>query len=148
MVFFGYIVFKLNIYKKTPAIISILVLSFIWFEIGFIILFIESIFNLYSLKLALHIFALGFVTTLLIGFGSRVVMGHAIPAQRIVADKLTIFIFVLTQIVVLSRITASILFLENSNIFMGFLHLSSMLWIVLFLIWSFRYARTLLRIEK
>ncbi len=148
MVFFGYIVFKLNIYKKTPAIISILVLSFIWFEIGFIALFVESIFNLYSLKLALHIFALGFVTTLLIGFGSRVVMGHAVPAQKIVADKLTIFVFVLTQIVVISRITASILFLEDSNIFMGFLHLSSMLWIVLFLIWSFRYARTLLRIKK
>ncbi len=148
MIFFGYIVFKLNIYKKTPAIISILVLSFIWFEIGFIVLFIESIFNLYSLKLALHIFALGFITTLLIGFGSRVVMGHAIPAQKIVADKLTIFIFVLTQIVVISRITASFLFLSDSNIFMGFLHLSSMLWIVLFLIWSFRYTRTLLRIKN
>lgn len=146
MIFFGYIVMNLNIYKKSPAIISILVLGFIWLEIGFIALFIESLFEIYSLKLALHIFALGFVATLLIGFGTRVVMGHAVPAQRIEADKLTKFIFVFTQVVVVSRITASVLFLNDSAIFMGFLHLSSWLWIVLFLIWCFRYAKTLVRI--
>ncbi|TLP40869.1 NnrS family protein [Arcobacter arenosus] len=148
MLFFGYIVMNLNIYKKTPAIIFILVISFIWLEVGFIALFLESIYEVYSLKLALHIFALGFVATLLIGFGSRVVMGHAVPAQQIVADKITKFIFVLTQVLVVSRICASILFLNDSTVYMGILHLSSWLWIVMFLIWTIRYAKTLTRIKS
>ena len=148
MLFFGYIVMNLNIYKKTPAIISILVISFIWLEVGFIALFLESIYEVYSLKLALHIFALGFVATLLIGFGSRVVMGHAVPAQQIVADKVTKFIFVLTQVLVVSRICASILFLNDSTVYMGILHLSSWLWIVMFIIWTIRYAKTLIRIKS
>ena len=148
MIFFSYIIFNLSIYKKTPAIISILVIAFVWLEIGFVVLFIESIFEIYSLKLALHIFALGFVANLLIGFGSRVVMGHAIPAQRIVADKLTVYIFALTQVLVISRIVASLLFLSDSAVFMGFLHLSSWLWIVLFIVWSYRYAKILLRIKS
>lgn len=148
MLFFGYIVMNLNIYKKTPAIISILVVSFIWLEVGFIALFLESIYEVYSLKLALHIFALGFVATLLIGFGSRVVMGHAVPAQQIVADKITKFIFVLTQVLVVSRICASILFLNDSTVYMGILHLSSWLWIVMFIIWTIRYAKTLIRIKS
>lgn len=146
MVFFGYIVMNLNIYKKSPAIISIKVLSFIWFEIGFIALFIESIFEIYSLKLSLHIFALGFVATLLIGFGSRVVMGHAVPSQAIKADGITKFVFVLTQVLVVSRISASVLFLTNSTIYMGILHLSLWLWIVMFIVWSFRYIKTLIRV--
>ena len=148
MIFFGYIIMNLNIYKKTPAIVSILVLALIWLEIGFIALFIESIFEIYSLNLALHIFALGFILTLLIGFGSRVVMGHAVPAQKIVADKITKFVFVLTQVVVVSRILASILFLNDSVVYMGFLHLSSWLWIFMFIIWSLRYAKTLTRIKS
>ncbi len=148
MIFFGYIVMNLNIYKKSPAIISIKVISFIWFEIGFIVLFIESIFEIYSLKLSLHIFALGFVATLLIGFGSRVIMGHAIPAQKIMADKITKFVFVLTQVVLVSRILASVLFLNDSMIYMGFLHLSSWLWIFMFIIWLVRYAKTLVRIKQ
>lgn len=72
-------------------------LALIWLEIGFISLFLESIFETSSLKLSLHIFAIGFVTNLLIGFGSRVVMGHAVPAQKIIADKITIFLFILTK---------------------------------------------------
>lgn len=145
--FFTYIVMNLNIYKKSPAIIFILVISFFWLVIGFVTLFIESIFEIYTLKLALHIFALGFVSTLLIGFGSRVVMGHAIPAQKIVADKITKFVFVLTQVVVVTRVLASVLFLNESNVYMGFLHFSSWLWIFIFIIWSIRYANTLIRIR-
>ncbi len=147
MIYFGYIVINLNIYKKTPPILAILVLSFIWLEIGFISLFVESIFEVYSLKLSLHIFAIGFVTNLLIGFGSRVVMGHAVPAQKIFADKITIFLFVLTQILVISRIIASLLFVAQSNTFMNILYVSSFIWIVLFVIWLLRYGKILLRIK-
>lgn len=147
MIYFGYIIINLNIYKKTPPILSILVVAFIWLEIGFIALFIESIFEIQSLKLSLHIFALGFVTNLLIGFGSRVIMGHAVPAQKIFADKITIFLFVLTQVIVISRILASVIFINDINIFMDILYLSSILWIVLFIIWTLRYGKTILRLS-
>ena len=147
MLYFGYIAINLNIYQKTPPILSILVISFIWLEIGFISLFVESFFEIQSLKLSLHIFALGFVTNLLIGFGSRVVMGHAIPTQKIFADKLTIFLFILTQFVIVSRILTSALFIIHVDFFMDFLYISSTLWIVLFVLWSVRYGKTLLRLN-
>ena len=146
MIFFGYITFNLNFYKKTPAIMSILVLGMIWFEIGMISLFLEAFFETQSLKLSLHIFALGFVTTLLIGFGSRVTMGHAVPAQKIVADSFTKFLFVFTQLVLLARVLASSLLIANNEIYIYILHLSATLWLVLFVLWSLRYGKTLLRL--
>ncbi len=147
MIYFGYIIINLNIYKKTPPILAILVIAFLWLEIGFISLFLESIFEIQSLKLSLHIFALGFVTNLLIGFGSRVIMGHAVPAQKIFADKITVFLFILTQIIVISRILASVMLISNINIFMNILYISSILWIALFIIWTFRYGKTILRLN-
>ncbi|QKF83079.1 NnrS family protein [Halarcobacter ebronensis] len=146
--FFGYTIYKLDFFKKTPAILSILVLGFLWFEFGFIILFIESLLNIYTLKLSLHIFALGFVTTLLIGFGSRVAMGHSVPPQPIIADKFTIFLFALTQILILSRIAVSISFMNDSNLYSISLSISIGLWIILFLLWFARYGKTILRVRN
>ncbi|MCI0501154.1 MAG: NnrS family protein [Epsilonproteobacteria bacterium] len=146
MIFFGYIIFNLNIYQKAPAILTILMVAFVWLEIAFVVLFLEAILETQSLMLAIHIFAIGFVGNLLVGFGSRVVMGHAVPAQKIEANKFTLYLFILLQIVVITRITASLLFLNNSPIFMGFLHLSAWLWIILFIGWVVRYGKTLLRV--
>jgi uncharacterized protein involved in response to NO len=144
--FFGYVIFHLNIYTKTPPILSILVISYYWFYLGIIVYFIESILELYTFHLAFHIFALGFVLNLLIGFGTRVTRGHAIPPQRIETDKFTIGLFVLMQVVIVSRILGSLIYLGEYNFFMGFFHLSVSLWILLFLGWSFRYGKMLLRI--
>ncbi|NVJ53859.1 MAG: NnrS family protein [Campylobacteraceae bacterium] len=145
-IFFTYVFIKLNMFKKTSAILQILVLGFAWFPLGFLGLFIESLLDGSILKLGLHIFALGFVTTLLIGFGSRVSLGHAIPAQPIVADELTKWLFVLTQVLVFTRITASILVLNNSTMFMNILHLSATIWIFLFFAWTLKYGKYLLRV--
>ncbi|XOB61776.1 NnrS family protein [Campylobacterota bacterium DY0563] len=148
LIFFGFIIYKLNLFKKTPALISILVVGLLWFEIAYILLFLESIFIPYSFKLSFHIFAIGFVTTLLIGFGSRVVMGHAVPPQAMVADKITVSLFFLTQIVLISRVLVSVSFIANLDSFTIFLHLSSTLWIVLFVIWTIRYGKTLIHIKS
>ncbi|WP_321469914.1 NnrS family protein [Halarcobacter sp.] len=148
LLFFGFVIYKLNLFKKTPPLISVLVVGLIWFEIAYISLFIESIVTAYSFKLSFHIFAIGFVTTLLIGFGSRVVMGHAVPPQAMVADKITLSLFFLTQIVLISRVIVSISFIAHLDIFTIFLHLSSTLWIVMFIIWTIRYGKTLIRIKS
>lgn len=146
-IFFTYVFFKVDILKKTTPILDILVLGFAWVPVGFLALFIESFLELNILKASVHIFALGFVTTLLIGFGSRVSLGHAIPAQPITADKTTIWLFVFTQVLVLVRVLASVLALSDSASFMGFLHLSASLWIVLFIAWSLKYGKYLLRLQ-
>ena len=90
--------------------------------------------------------ALGFVLNLLIGFGSRVILGHSVPPQKITADKLTIILFGLVQIIVMTRIVSSLLFMGNSPLFNGLLHLSSTLWIALFILWGLRYGKALLRL--
>ncbi|RXJ91887.1 hypothetical protein CRV01_02035 [Arcobacter sp. CECT 8983] len=144
--FFTYVFIKLNMFKKTSAILQILVIGFAWFPLGFLGIFLESLLEGSILKLGLHIFALGFVTTLLIGFGSRVSLGHAIPAQPIIADEFTKWLFILTQVLVISRIAASILVLDNSTIFMNILHLSATIWILLFFAWALKYGKYLLRV--
>jgi len=144
---FSYFIFNLNIYKKTPPIIFILTLGLIWFEVGIITLFIESIFEIQALKLSLHIFALGFVLNLLIGFGSRVIMGHATPPQKITADKFLISLFVLTQFIVVTRIVSSLLFFNGSELFTGLLHLSIFLWIVLFCGWVLKFGMIIIRLK-
>ena len=82
-IFFAYTIYKLDFLKKVPAILSILAVGFFWFELGMLSLIFESFSIVYTFKLSLHIFALGFVTTLLIGFGSRVALGHAVPAKQL-----------------------------------------------------------------
>ncbi|RXJ87771.1 NnrS family protein [Arcobacter sp. CECT 8985] len=146
-IFFGFVIYKLNLFRKVPAILYILSIALFWFEVAYICLFLENIFIEYSFKLSFHIFALGFVTTLLIGFGSRVSLGHAVPAQPIVADSFTKLLFVLTQIVLFLRVMTSIGFILNSNIYTMFLHASSTLWILLFILWLFKFGKYLLRIK-
>jgi len=144
--FFSYFIFNLNIYKKTPPIVAILVVAFVWFWIAIVALFLESVFEIQALKLSLHIMALGFVLNLLIGFGSRVILGHSVPPQKITADKLTIILFGLVQLIVMTRVVSSLLFMGNSPLFNGLLHLSSTLWIALFILWGLRYGKALLRV--
>ena len=146
LIFFAYVILKLDIYTKTPAILSILIFSMIMFFVGIVGYFLETIFEIYTLKLSFHIFALAFVLNLLIGFGSRVVLGHAVPAQKIDADKITIFLFIFTQFIWIFRVLGSAFYLNNMEIFMKMFYISSILWIILFFIWSFRYGKTLLRL--
>jgi uncharacterized protein involved in response to NO len=148
LVFFGYIIFNLDIYTKTPAILTILVISFIWFYIGIVVYFIETILEIYTMKLSLHILALGFVLNLFIGFGSRVTMGHAVPPQQIVADKFTQVLFLLMQVVIISRILGSVFYMAKFNFFIELFYISISLWIILFLGWSIRYGKTILRIDS
>ncbi|MBI3873813.1 MAG: NnrS family protein [Arcobacter sp.] len=147
LAFFSYFLFNLNIYKRTPPIISILIVGFIWLEIGIIALFIESFFEIKALRLSLHIFALGFVLNLLIGFGSRVIMGHAAPPQKITADRFIVALFILTQAIIVARLFSSLLFLNNLPLFTGLLHLSIFLWTMLFLGWTIRFWKTILRVK-
>ena len=90
--------------------------------------------------LEVHLAAIGFLTTILIGFGTRVTLGHS--GQTPHADSYTKNLFGLVQVVVLFRAIYAILGFERGN--MLFFDLSVTAWIILFILWSLRYAPVLL----
>ncbi len=137
---------KLDIYKKSPPILWILAVGLSWLPIGIFALGIESFFEVYTLKLSLHILTLGFVFTLLIGFGTRVILGHS--NQKVGTDKYTLSLFLITQVIVLMRILGSIFYIVENKVWIGLVHLSFTLWILLFIAWAVKFADTLLRIKK
>jgi len=136
--------YKLPLFKS-PAILWVLHLGLFWLPTA---LFISAITNMVELFfdvdfyfLSIHLLAIGFVTTILIGFGTRVTLGHAgkIPD----ADNITKKIFWFIQIVVVLR------FLYSLNIAFGWganflFDISFSAWILLFLVWSIKYAKILL----
>jgi len=144
--FFTYelIKWKLPIFKTT-AIMWVLYLALLWIPIGFFTSLIKSILNLSKTdfffgQFPLHIIAIGYFVTILIGFGTRVTLGHAgkIPS----ADKTTIAIFWSIQILVLLRIFASIS--PNFGLDYSFWIMTSAFFLAFILIfWSLKYISIL-----
>jgi len=138
---------KLPFPNKEP-LLWILHLSVFWLVaalfLGSLIEFFEQFYNIYSFKLPIHLLALGFLTTILIGFGTRVTLGHS--GNMLIVDKTTVYIFYFTQVVVIGRIIFSI------TAYFGkitpFFDLSASLWIVLFVWWMAKYFKILAFGEK
>jgi uncharacterized protein involved in response to NO len=84
---------------------------------------------------------LGFVTTILIGFGTRVALGHSGRVPH--ADRIAVAIFWLAEVTVLARFSFSVATGLGGQ--WGWLFdLSVLLWITLFGLWGFRYGPILL----
>jgi len=138
---------KLPFPNKEP-LLWILHLSVFWLVaalfLGSLIEFFEQFYNIYSFKLPIHLLALGFLTTILIGFGTRVTLGHS--GNMLIVDKTTVYIFYFTQVVVIGRIIFSI------TAYFGkitpFFDISASLWIVLFVWWMAKYFKILAFGEK
>jgi uncharacterized protein involved in response to NO len=146
--FFTYELLKwrLPVFKVT-AIMWVLYLSLFWLPVGFFILFLESASNLFNLgiafeKSALHALAVGYFSTVLIGFGSRVVLGHSGTTPT--ADKLTIVIFWAIQVVVIVRLFAGFSLNGEFN-YIFWITTSALLLALGLVIWSFRYLGILIR---
>ena len=134
---------------QSPAIVWILHLALFWLPsallIGGILQIIETLTSLDFLFAGVHLLVLGFLTTVLIGFGTRVTLGHS--GQPPHADKLTIALFWWTQIIVLSRLALSV------DTALGASHgwlfdAAGFAWILLFILWSGRYGKTLIFGQK
>jgi len=135
---------KLPFPNKNP-LIWILHLALFWIPVAFTIEGITNIMALNNgtnfLSLGIHTLALGFFLTVLIGFGTRVTLGHS--GNMMHADKLTTILFYWTQIVVLIRIFTS-LAAANSWYFVVFFDLSITVWVVLFSLWGNRFFPVLI----
>lgn len=135
-----YLLAKSPIYKKSPPILMILTIGFSWLPIGIFALILESLLGFEALKLSTHILTVGFGLTLLIGFGTRVILGHS--GQKIETDKLANIIFGATQFVVIFRIFVSLSILFVSN-FTPLIHINLSLLGLIFIVWGAKYAKVL-----
>jgi uncharacterized protein involved in response to NO len=130
-------------FRKSPPILWVLFLSIWWAPIGFLLFMLDGISK--ALELGwyfghgpLHALALGYFTTVLIGFGTRVLMGHS--GRKPTADRYTTMLFILIQFMTIFRVSADIVG------GMGYLHLliaSAILWIITFAWWSGRFGKIL-----
>ncbi len=127
-------------FKKAEPILWILHLAIFWLPGG---LLIGSLLDMAAvimhkdfLFLGLHLVVLGFVLTVLIGFGTRVTLGHS--GNLMIIDNLTKALFYMTQIVIYMRLLYS--FTATGFLF----DLSVLLWIALFGAWSYKYMPILL----
>ncbi|MDP1785518.1 MAG: NnrS family protein [Sulfuricurvum sp.] len=129
---------------RSAAILWILYLALFWFPLALFMGALTQVSEVVAYRSWLfaetHLLVLGFITTVLIGFGTRVTLGHS--GQTPHADKLTIVLFVWTQVVVLLRFGLS------ADTAFGGMHgwlfdAAGAGWIVLFGVWALRYGKIL-----
>ena len=129
---------------QSPSILWVLHLALFWlpaaFGISAMSLAAEMFLDTSFYFLNIHLLAIGFLTTVLIGFGTRVTLGHSGLTPH--ADRFTTNLFLFIQFVVFMRALFSINIAFGWN--MNFLFdISFTAWIVLFVLWSARYGRVL-----
>lgn len=135
---------KLPVFRSS-AILWILYLALFWLPIGLLLGALAQIAETYTntswLFVGTHLLSLGFITTVLIGFGTRVALGHS--GQTPHADRVSIALFVWTQVVVLLRFGLSIdTAFGSANAWL--FDAAGAGWIILFVVWASRYGRTLI----
>ncbi|HIE35215.1 MAG TPA: NnrS family protein [Campylobacterales bacterium] len=137
---------KLPFPNKEP-LLWILYIAIFWLPLGLFLSsldnFFEYWFGIYSFKLSLHILVLGFLTTILIGFGTRVTLGHSNNLLKV--DRATVYIFYFTQLVLFSRVIFSLTAYFGKTLFFD---ITATLWIILFIWWSIKYFKVLAFGEK
>jgi len=136
-------------FSQAPNILKILHIALFWMPISLIL---GSFFTLGEVILQtgfafadVHMLALGFLTTIIIGFGTRVTLGHS--GQPPHADTTTLILFYITQVVVFVRLAYSIIFGFDLSM-LWFFDLSLTLWIVMFVFWGWKFAPVLIRGKK
>jgi uncharacterized protein involved in response to NO len=130
---------------SSPAILWVLHVALFWLPVAFFLhgvsTCIEFWYGISFYGLGYHLLLLGFLTTILIGFGTRVILGHSGSVPH--ADKLSTTIFLLIQLLVIVRM------LYSFNLAFGWeknflFDIAFSLWLVVFGVWGGRFAKVLL----
>ena len=132
---------------KSPAIMWVLFLGLYWIPVAFFMSIIEGLMAFYNPsiifeKAVIHTMALGYFLTVLIGFGTRVILGHSGTTPH--ASNFAIFIFIVVQFIALLRIFSSFSFNFGLN-YTFFINLTAILLIIGLLVWSSKYITILLK---
>jgi uncharacterized protein involved in response to NO len=139
---------KLQFPNPNP-LLWILHTALYWVPIAFIVAGLTNLVTLLSgisfLALDIHMLTLGFIFTILIGFGTRVTIGHS--GNMMQADKWTTYLFYWTQVVVVIRILVSLVASCGWN-FMILFDITATAWIVMFIAWAVRFFAVLINGKK
>ena len=143
---FTYEIAKMNLPFPNPnPLLWGLHIAIFWLPLGFLtgsaVEFFEAFYGYQSLQMPIHLLVVGFLTSVLIAFGTRVTLGHSGAGLQL--TKAGKYLFVFVQIVVLFRVILSLNYSISSNIGWIF-DTTILLWIVLFVAWSIMYGKILL----
>ena len=132
---------------KVPAIMWVLFIGLYWIPIAFLISIVEGLMAFYDPniifeKAVIHTLALGYFMTVLVGFGTRVILGHSGSTPH--ANNFAIFIFIFIQIVALFRVFTSFSMNFELN-YMAFINTTAILLIFGLFLWSSKYITILLK---
>ncbi len=136
-------------YPNPNPLLWILHIALYWVPVAFVFSGLANLISLlsgvYFLALDIHVILLGFVFTILIGFGTRVTLGHS--GNQMLADKYTTMLFVWTQVVVALRILTSFAAAFGIN-FMILFDITATAWMLMFIAWSIRFLMVLIQGKK
>ena len=139
---------KLPFPNQNP-LLWILHLALFWVPVAFIastfVNFITLLSGATMLALDIHMLLVGFVFTIMIGFGTRVTLGHS--GNMMQADRWTTLLFYGTQLVVLLRILLSLVATLGWN-FMILFDITATVWLLLFIGWAVRFFAVLITGKK
>ncbi len=120
-----------------------------WIPVAFVLGGLTNLVTLTTgitfLALDIHMITLGFIFTILIGFGTRVTLGHS--GNQMMADRWTKSLFYATQAVVVLRVLVSLLAAFGLN-FMILFDITVTVWIVLLGLWAYRFFPVLISGKK
>ncbi|MBD3792710.1 MAG: NnrS family protein [Campylobacterales bacterium] len=127
-------------FPNPNPLVWVLHIALFWIPVAFFLGAITNIMALASgvnfLAVDIHTLLLGFLVTILIGFGTRVTIGHS--GNEMKADKWVMLLFYWTQVVVVMRLLTSIA-VASGWAFFTFFDLSITVWLVLFGLWLSRF---------
>jgi uncharacterized protein involved in response to NO len=127
-------------FPNPNPLLWILHISIYWIPVAFLFGGMSNLTALISgenfLFLDIHILILGFLFTILIGFGTRVTIGHS--GNMMQADRWTIMLFNWTQVVVVLRLLTSIAAAYGWNYLILF-DISATVWLLMFVVWGIRF---------
>ena len=125
----------------------VLYLGLYWIPFAFLISIIEGITafidpTIIFEKAVIHTMSLGYFLTVLVGFGTRVILGHSGTTPH--ANNFAIFIFIVIQFIAILRIFTS--FSSNFGLdYIFLINLTAVLLIIGLIVWSSKYLTILLK---
>ena len=136
-------------FPNPNPLLMVLHVALFWVPVAFILSGVTNLISLLTsisfLALDIHTITLGFVFTILIGFGTRVTLGHS--GNQMSADKVTTLLLAWTQVVVLLRILTSFGAAFGLN-FMILFDITATAWLIMFVAWALRFFAVLIQGKK
>ncbi len=136
-------------FPNPNPLLWILHLALYWIPVAFLFGAMANLTTLIAgmnfLFLDIHILVLGFVFSILIGFGTRVTIGHS--GNMMQATMWEKVLFNWTQLVVVMRLFVSVAAAYGWN-FMVLFDISATVWMVMFILWAVRFFAVLINGKK